>query len=47
MDPVWKDGIQAMLRAAKLGVRMALDDDEVAVVRSLLTTILAAERGVR
>ncbi len=45
MTSAWMDGIAVMLRAARRGIRLALDDEEEQVVRSLIATVLIANEG--
>lgn len=44
MDEVWKDGLLVLIRAAKAAAQTALDAEERAVARSLVTTVLIAEQ---
>lgn len=43
MDPVWKDGIKTMLRAAKSMSSVAKTPGERKIVLRLIETIVAAE----
>ena len=46
MSPAWKDGVAALLRAARTGSRLALDEAEERVVKLvILTALLATEAG--
>jgi len=42
MTPIWKDGIFAMLRAARLGGDIATNDKERQIVAGLIQTALRA-----